>query len=109
MDVWMLLVKHVPIVDRRGVPVKPVAIVTNSLSRTTANAILDASNLIWRGRLLENVRDTCPLVPSDVVRGALSAEVTVCALVGDVILAGYVQRVSVREFRHARSIAERVG
>lgn len=105
MDAWILLVTRVPIIDRRGVPVKLVAIVSNSLSRTTSNARLDASNLLWRCRLLENVGDARPVIASDVIRRILTAEVAVCAMVGDIILARHVQRVSECEFRHNRSIA----
>ena len=96
---------RVPITNRRGVPIKAVAVIANSLGRTAPNALLDASNLLWRGRLLENVRDACPVIAADVVRRGLTAEIAVCAVVGDVILARHVQRISLREFCHARGIA----
>jgi hypothetical protein len=92
---------RVPIVDGRLVPIKPVAVVSNGGGRTTPNPLLDGSNLLWRGGLLENVRNTGAIISFDVVWCALTAEVTVCALGIDVILAGNVQRVSLCEFSHA--------
>jgi hypothetical protein len=103
VDIRILLVKSVPIVDRRGVPIKPVTIIANRLGRTTSNPFLDASNLLWNRRLLENIRDARAIIASDIVGSALTAEVAICALVGDVIFAWNVQRVSMGEFRHAYS------
>jgi hypothetical protein len=102
VEVWELLIKRVPITDRRFVPIKAVSIIANGLSRAPTNPLFNSCYFLRRGRLFKEVRDAGPIITPDVVGRASTAKVTIGAFTCDVIHAGHVQRVSVGECRHVR-------